>query len=356
MGMFSKDAQLRIDQTIDFIAGQITDAAERQTVKTYLTTKIQQMAGPGGSVKGISDPMSMNDLSSRGTEDERKKRRALILIEIVGGMIAGATAKAMSAGELATKFPQAIETLRYVVDQNVGTGQVMRGVFDSLLAAPATFLRRHLLLVFGSETDGAMKQYFVYEKPNTPNVPIKFAFYSAKMNKHFAKSPQMDVANVPGVVWSDVPNRTKVGNAGSFAGIEGTELVDAPIMLTTQFSGCSFCWKTHLARTFAAHIMPGAEHIKGSDLPGGGEELARQLAGLRAPRVTGGDFAAPAPAGGQLRVYGRGYSNGVNHPGGYSGEGVTMTLIGVRAPADGSWSFYSQESRGGQVTAVVQVS
>ena len=166
----------------------------------------------------------------------------------------------------------------------------MRGVIDSLVAAPATFLRRHLLLVVGSETDGAMRRCFVHEKPNMPNVPIKLAFYSAKMNEHLARSPQIDVANVPGVVWSDVPNRTRSGIAGSLAGITGTDLGDAPSMLTTQFSGCSFCYKTHLGKTFAAHIVPGAEHIKGSDLPGC------------------------------------------------------------------AWSFYSQESRAGQVTSVVQVS
>lgn len=354
MGIFSKDAQTRIDQTIAHILAQIGDAAERQTIRTYLTTQIAQMAGPTGVIKGISDSMSMNDLSARGTEDERKQRRALIMIEMVGGMASGMTAKTMGGTELATRFVQAIESLRYVVDQNAGTGNVMRAVADALVTDPMGFLRRNVLMVFGSETDGVMTQYLVYEKPTTPGVAHKFGFYSAKMNKHRPHSPAITVVNVPGVVWSDVPSRTKSSTTGSFASIQGTELDGAQLMLTTQFSGCSFCYKAHGGQTFAAHIMPGAEHIPGSDLAGGGEELARQLAGLRAPQVTGGDFAAPAPTGGRLEVYGRGYASGAGRPAGYS-DGVSMTLIGVRAPGATAWSFYSQEARAGQVSSVVQV-
>ena len=352
MGVSGKDAQKRIDETIDYIGNQVADAAERQTVQRFVSTKLQQMTGPGGSVKGISDPMSMNDLDTRGTEDERKKRRSMIMIEMVGGMMVGVTAKSMGSGEVSMKFHRAMQTLRWVVDQNVGTGLIIRSEYDTLVSSPLTFLQAYPVLVFGSETDGMMTQYFVYEKPAMMGAPNKFAFYSAKMNKHFPKSPQVSVINVPGVVWRDVPGRTHDNKSGSFAGVVGTDLDGASVMLTTQFSGCTFCVNEHGGKSFAAHIMPGAEAIKGSDLQGGGEALAKQLAGQSAP-VVGGNFAAPCAAGGTFEVYGRGYSNIAGKAGGYSGDGGTMTLIGIKGT--GGWNFFSQEVSAGTVTRVVQI-
>ncbi|MGA7239670.1 MAG: hypothetical protein WBY44_28580 [Bryobacteraceae bacterium] len=42
--------------------------------------------------------------------------------------------------------------------------------------------------------------------------------------------------------------------------------------------------------------MPGLQHVPGSDIAGGGNELAHQLAGDRAPAVTAGNFADPGNA------------------------------------------------------------
>ncbi len=346
----SKDAQKRIDDTINFLVGKVA-AAEQQFVRNFLTTRITQFAGPTGVIKGISDTMSMNDLAVRGSEDERKIRRGLIMIELVGGMVVGAAAKTLTTGQLGLKFPLALDTLRWVADQNVGTGQAIGAALDDLRNNTLRFLQTYPLSVFGSQTDGSMNQYFVYEKPSQPDTPSKFAFYSAVMNKHFPKSPAVPVANVPGVVWRDVPNRGTTSTSGSFAAIQGTDLGTETIMLTTQFSGCSFCYKSHAGATFAAHIMPGSESIKGSDIAGGGKELARQLAGQVAT-VVAGNFAAPAAAGGQFYVFGRDYSNIPGKTNGYSGA-TAMTLIGIKRAH--VWEFYSQEVQAGRVSSAIKV-
>ncbi len=351
MGVFSKGAQTRLDETRDYIVSKITDGGEKARIKSYITTKITQLAGPSGVVKGISDPMSMNDLTQRGTKDERKQRRSLIMIELMGGMSVGMSAKTLAATGLAAKFAESLESLRWVVDQESGTGMVIAQPFNELKNNTLQFLSKYPLLVFGSETDGKMHQYFIYEKPTTPNMPHKFAFYSKSMHKHYAHSPKVSVSNVPGVVWSKVPGRGSNSTSGSFATIDGTECTES-IMLTTQFSGCCFCYKTHGGKTFAAHIMPGDESKKGSDITGGGKTLAEQLAGLHATTVTPGDFKSPpAPTGGQFYVYGRDYSN-IPGQTGYTG-GVQMTLIGIRR--GGTWNFYSQEVVAGNVSSATQI-
>ncbi len=85
--------------------------------------------------------------------------------------------------------------------------------------------------------------------------------------------------------------------------------------------------------------MPGLQHVPGSDITGGGNELAHQLAGDRAPAVTAGNFADPGNAIGGFRVFGSGYSNIPDHGGGYDSR-PSMTIIGVSGP--GEWHFYSQ--------------
>ena len=131
-------------------------------------------------------------------------------------------------------------------------------------------------------------------------------------------------------------------------------------MVTTQFSGCCFCFKTHGGATYAAHIWPDDANIPGSAMPGvgimgGGTRLAQQIAGLEVG-VTAGDFAPPAPAGGTFNIYGAGYSN----VGGVVGTGYPvrvgndwMTLIGINLT--GTWHFYSQHVVNGLITNVAQV-
>jgi len=110
-------------------------------------------------------------------------------------------------------------------------------------------------------------------------------------------------------------------------------------MVSTQFTGCSLCFKEVNGRLFAAHIMP--DNGPAGGFPGSGIAMARELAGQN-PLVAAGDFAN-APAGGVFKVFGRGYSNILTCPLGYNYTGPPsyMTIIGFHKP--GGWQIFSQE-------------
>jgi hypothetical protein len=158
-------------------------------------------------------------------------------------------------------------------------------------------------------------------------------------------------AIVPAVFWHQVPGRTNAQKAGSFAQIVPAELTGANLMVSTQFSGCAFCFKVTGTRIFAAHIMP--DDGAGGVLQGGGAELARQLAGQVAG-VTAGDFVAPGNGPGQFLVYGAGYSNLPAFPNGYPVRTVAdqyMNILGVMK-GGGAWRIYSQHTLNGVYTTV----
>jgi hypothetical protein len=107
-----------------------------------------------------------------------------------------------------------------------------------------------------------------------------------------ANALHFDTTSVKALHWSLVPGRGLVPGAGSFAAIHGTELGGPGVdtMMTTQFTGCSFCIKEHGGNVYAAHISPA-----GQDAPAvlSGLVLARQLDGLEGG-VAGGEFANAA--------------------------------------------------------------
>ncbi|MGC8470417.1 MAG: hypothetical protein ACP5NI_10970, partial [Acetobacteraceae bacterium] len=111
--------------------------------------------------------------------------------------------------------------------------------------------------------------------------------------------------NVPEIYWANVPGRGNNAAAppagGNFAGIVATPLTSVALMVTSAFTGCSFCFKNHGGAVYAAHIGPATPNDPSIGPP---PTLANQL-------IATGDFAAPAAAGavaGALNVFGRGAS------------------------------------------------
>ncbi|MGO8790948.1 MAG: hypothetical protein ACLQVL_26690 [Terriglobia bacterium] len=347
--MSTKGGQARVDETTNYILEDITPP-ERPAVKQYLQGMIQKMSG-GGDIKGLSDPMSMNDLADRGTADERKKRRSLILMSYARGTdLTLVQVKGMAAAQLSTNYFDSIKRLRLLADQENGNGALIQERYNAMIARPLEFLTTNMLFTRGSNTDGVMDQYFFYEYKNDKE---GFALCS-NVDPHPLKSISVKVVSVPGIVWSDVPGRGKQSVVGSFSTIKGTELTGASLMITTQFSGCAFCVKqvTATSKFFAAHIMPGLEHVEGSTIAGGGQKMALQLSGSDVPAVSRGNFAAPGDGAGTFYVYGSGYSNIVPVAEGYDSK-QSMTLIGVLSST--GWHFYRQLSVNRAVTSVKQI-
>jgi hypothetical protein len=158
---------------------------------------------------------------------------------------------------------------------------------------------------------------------------------------------QFAADNVYALPWNRVPARTNNLANGRFDQIHGTELA-SQFMVTTQFTGCSFCMKD-AGHTYCAHISPSGVGVAGMT----GNTLARQLAGL-VPTVTPGDFAN-APGPNPFHVFGAGHGN-QGFPNGYPqglggavGGGTWMSVLGVQNGAD-HYDIYAQVVQANLIT------
>jgi hypothetical protein len=142
--------------------------------------------------------------------------------------------------------------------------------------------------------------------PQVPTITGRYNQYAADTNKFiFGSSSKanhgagcvVSTVSVPAVHWSQVPG---VGAAapGNFAAVLGCELTGANYMLTTQFTGCAFCWTNHGGVLRASHISPSGGGPVG--YPGGGNALAQRLSAQ-------GTMANAANAA--LTVFGAGAGN-----------------------------------------------
>ena len=90
----------------------------------------------------------------------------------------------------------------------------------------------------------------------------------------------------------------------------------------------------------------------GTVVTGGGATLAQQLAG-QVHGITGGDFAAPCPAGGQFFVCGAGWSNIPGFPTGYPVRTTPDQFMNIFGKIEGTaWRIYSQHVLNNTYTVV----
>jgi hypothetical protein len=334
MSFMTKNPRTRLDETVAYIASRVP-APEQLAVRTFLNDTIA-FYGTGKSFKDYSNSMTMTDVKNPGNEGERERRRALMMLE---GMKTSATdarvlaIKTQPVGTVDTHLAALIDKVRIAADETKGSGGLLQSVFlNSLMSKTRMFLKHHRLPEGGIGSRTVAYLYYEYKKDQYKIETTKPGIYP--------KAYQFNAVSIPPVAWFDVPGRTNSQTAGSFAGIVGTELTGANAMITTQFSGCCFCFKVVGARIFAVHIMPDAGS-GGNAINGGGTGLARQLAG-QVPGITGGNFAAPCPGGGQFFVYGAGYSNVPGFPGGYPPRQTSeyMNIFGRKR--DDAWKIYTQ--------------
>jgi hypothetical protein len=338
MGFFSKDMQLRVDETIELILSRCP-LAERPAIRTFINQGIDGFTGNiARNLESFSDNLlSMRNVQNAGDKTERAKRRAIVMIETLKAC--NLTAKTLASGQLDAKLNALIAELRLGADEKTGNGVLLQNKFTELQVSTQIFLNQNALFTYGS----------TQQTVALANVVRQSFFYDFRQNKYkMMPQPPMelththmfDTVSIPAVSWYDVPGRTLNIGAGSFAAIEATELTGANVVMSTNFTGCALCFKEVNGRLFAAHVMP-AGGDDGTNSIGSGELLARQLCGL-IPGVAGGDFAHPVPAGGTFYVYGARYSNIPNHTTGYPGAdpttGQNMSIIGFN---NGNWSIYA---------------
>ena len=156
-----------------------------------------------------------------------------------------------------------------------------------------------------------------------------------------AGSVSVQVDSVVAQKWTtacDWLNNQGVG--GDFRLISATELASA-LMITTQFTGCTFCMKSHGGHVYCAHIQPARDDAANAAPMLTGTQVAGLIANNNGVH---GDFANAA-GGNPLSLYGPGFSQNLfngqgGYPNGLGGGGSYMTVIGVRRGV--SYEVYSQ--------------
>jgi hypothetical protein len=174
--------------------------------------------------------------------------------------------------------------------------------------------------------------------------------FNGMVSAQYGAAHTFTTVSVPAVNWYDVP-----GNGGQqnpnvpadFSQILGCELTGANFMLTTQFTGCTFCWTNQGGMLRAAHIGPTRAGYPAANLPtsypGGGNGVAQRMIAQANPA------AGMANAqGAALHVFGRGAGNAPAIGGGnpfYPNANLGWaTIIGRNA---GGWKFYLQAIQAG---------
>lgn len=334
--MFGKSAQTRVTEIIDYLCAEVP-GPEKPGVRAFLN---QQSV----IATAMSDQYSSNLVQSPGTANERAMRRAILFLDSLNGATPAdlQQLRNIAAAQLRAQLDRRLLGLRYAADQEQGGTGLLGFVFNNKFKPDAlNFLTNNNVFVYGSNTSGVVDCFLEYVWKYA-----QFKIIPPPSGK--AHSYPLKAVNVPAIPWDMVPNRLAPGS--SFADIVGTELTGADLLISTQFTGCAFCFKEVGGRLFAAHIMP--DNGPAGGIPGSGIELARQLDG-QTVGVTGGDFSNARGAG-TFKVYGRGYSNIGTRPTGYvyTGPPSSMTIIGVRR---GNWQIFSQEVSATKQLSVYQI-
>jgi len=349
MAWITKNAQTRIDDVRDDIVG-LTAAPHRVAMGLWIDNYWNSTYGVmGPALKAASRTMSMAGVANAGTKQDRANRRVLMFLEAMKANSslpgARAIATAAPAATLAGRIQPLIDKLTIEADQNFGTGALITAKFNDLRLHTRRFLTDHRL---NSGSIGVtVRNYFFYEYSKDQ--------YKIDMARpaHCTFAHAFDAVTVPGVFWLNVPGRGNNPANGSFATIAGVELdlAVSNVMISTMFSGCSFCFKRENAggAIHAAHIMP--DDGAGNVVQGAGTGLARQLDGQVAT-VTRGDFTGTGA--GPFHVYGAGYSSlpaplNVGYPV-RTALDEFMNIVGTHRGGD--WRIYSQHIRNNVRTVV----
>jgi hypothetical protein len=359
MATITKKADERITETLDYLTKTaVVRYGERQYVEKYVRTFLDTKF-PGGwsgnqQFKSFSESLSMTGVTNPGNEEHRKMRRLLMLLwKAMGNDTIANAVPALGAGTLASELRMTIRKAMLCSGQLSGDDWTARYVLTNIIARdPLDFLTENKIIIRGSTKDSGLNQNLVTFEFGYEPLSDRYAF-NAPASKPTPGYHGFSASSVPAVNWWDVPGRGGNLNAGSFAQIRGTQVSGATIMVTTQFTGCSFCMKSSGGHLWAAHISPASVKSEHAAYKTDGRTLATQVCGDVAT-VTGGDFAN-APGTLPFRVYGRDKGNG-KFPGGYpfTASGLQYACI-IGFEENGAWQLFCQHTSAAGIAGAVQI-
>jgi hypothetical protein len=369
----------RYKETVAYIKNYAASGLSQQIrddIATLITTRINRTQDRNKYQQVVTAMSVKHNIVSdtKGNAVEREQRRAIVLIWATLGAPVGDrtnTDRRMNEGmRLApAALPAALtESMKLagVVASQAGADHVFNTEFS---ANPLTFIQTYRIFINGVTT--GRDRFSTAPTGNYRNVVNTFYFYYNAEKDRFEFSMTLvgmygaghsfPVVSVPAVHWSDVPGRGITPTPGpppppdpmvvpppppSFAGILATELAGANWMITTQFTGCSFCYAEAGNTSYAAHIAPAGDVRKPVM---SGLVLAQQLMGMD-PNVGGAAFANFAHP---VNVFG----NGAGNANVLSGNSfypqksailpTDMKWMSIFGRDNGGWQIYTQSISNG---------
>jgi hypothetical protein len=356
--MAHKNALVRITQTLNFIAN--TNAVPLATrtqahafAQAFITNRYPAMHAAQPGYVAFSDRMSLGWHFFDDPNEYRKMCRAIYLLWSAmhdadnnfnmpvqnAGQIVQATAVS-----LLDNVARKARILHEVPGNTTGLQQALADLQNN----PLWFLRENKVFVVGSPYQPA--------HGNRNIVGCNFRYNLARDRYEFwvraptANSLPIQVESVYAQHWTESQPGAPYNIAtANFGNLQAVELSGAHMMVTTQFTGCSFCMKEVGGIMYCAHVSPASPTNPTSTT---GPLLAQRV-------IATGDFANAAGHG-QFRVYGRDrgtapFPNGYNIGaiGSASGSHTYMTIVGFHAGT--SYEIYSQVTVGNRIAGAYQI-
>jgi hypothetical protein len=350
----------RIQATLDFLLATNLVTQGARTAARALADAFLAANYPGGAGTPAYDAFS-RELSLGGhlfddPDQRRQMARALFLlwraIQWFDGqfVLPKANVGQITLATADRKLANYIVKAHCVQNERTGGSGGATHALTALTGDPLTFLRDNKVIVLGS---GA------FAGPDVANVQACNFRYNAGLDRYefTVNNPvggaALLVDSVKAFHWTDPRYLAPVHPAlhdittADFGNMLGIPLSGVHIMVTTQFTGCSFCMAEHANVVYCAHVSPAGVPNKQPDT--NGPTLARRIL------ATGAMANAP---GAPLAVYGR-TAGTAPHPGGYNlgvGGGIAtyMTVLGF--PQGNTYRIFAQTTENGRIQgAPVQI-
>lgn len=326
----AKKSQERLSQTIAFIEKQGAVGMDKPKWDVVIAAlKDWNKNAPINDRQTVSGLMSFDqDKTGRASDKtNRAYKRSAILLACVFRTLPNPTSFKTLSDDIRrkTEAPKSSFTneLWGCYDQAASAPSQAQPFFDRLIRDPKEFLRSHDFLPATGAEGGRRWFYFylgngkwkVNVNPTEPAGRVKF-----------------QAMVVPPTLFSEA-----LRTDGSLKGTRSKDSAGCQIMLTTQFTGCSFCFSIKDNSLVAAHVDPGGGIGRQSDYSG--EDVRKAMKNhTRFKNHNGGAF----------KVYGRrelatgGFGYGKYKDGGKKVASTQMVIIGLLR--EGGWKLYSQQT------------
>lgn len=316
----SKDVEVRLQETIQFVRTHPPPnfAGDFNTIVQALNT--WRRTASAQTRRTLSVLMSQEKAPNRPKNQvDRTYRRATILVKCA--LVEPETQWAATAAQVnnsthtfANPYTWALEASR---DKLFSSPAAARENLNLLKTHPKSFLNQHKLIVNG-RPQGQRFSYGFY---------MENGIYNLDCNMPFKGLITEDAINVPATPYGNVQN-----NLGNIQATLSSVDTNCDLMLTTQFTGCCYCFMVNGANLAAAHIDP-----QGRTTGITGQHISQQIR-------ANGDFSNGN--GGTFEAYGRiAVGSGLF---GYPQTAQQMIIVAVKKA--GTWRVYAQIDMGTHFT------